>query len=111
MDVSCIFSNLYRFVYVSTPKVACTSIKRALLPLLQESDMSGYEIEAEASYRNFHKYLRSTGVNISKYRLEKRMREGDFKEFFRFSFVRNPWDRLVSCYESKVIKMKKNLCP
>lgn len=27
-----------------------------------------------------------------------------FKEYFKFSFIRNPWARVVSCYENKVIR-------
>lgn len=108
MHVSCIYSDQFRFIYVATPKVACTSIKRALLPLLQESDLTEEEIVAETSYVNFHKYLRRTGVHMLKSSFENRLRKGQYKNYYRFSFVRNPWDRLVSCYESKVIKKRKN---
>jgi hypothetical protein len=111
MHVSCIYSHHYRFVYVSTPKVACTSIKRALLPLLHEADMSKDEIEAETSYGNFHKYMRSTGVHMSKSSFEERLHKGQFENYYRFSFVRNPWDRLVSCYESKIVKNKGKPVP
>jgi len=27
----------------------------------------------------------------------------DYKNYFKFAFIRNPWDRLVSCWKNKVI--------
>ena len=32
-----------------------------------------------------------------------------YKEYFRFAFVRNPWDRFVSCWQDKVIRRNKFL--
>lgn len=30
-----------------------------------------------------------------------------YKEYFKFVIIRNPWDRLVSCYENKVVEKRK----
>lgn len=111
MKFSCIFSNKYKFTYVVTPKVACSSIKRALLPLMQETDMTEQDIAKRKDIINLHKYLRNTSVHMYKGKFERRIRAGEFQDYFKFSFVRNPWDRLVSCYESKVIKQKKKPVP
>jgi hypothetical protein len=81
-----VFDRL-RLVYISIPKVACTSIKIAL--------MGG------ASYAgdDYNHYMRiHHDVNMMHWpRLPKRARN-----YFKFAFVRNPFDRLVSFYEDKV---------
>ena len=78
-----------RAVYVEVPKVACTSIKVALAPLLGVDlarwDGNPHEAEFPAPRPP------STATD--------RLYPGSWT----FAFVRNPWDRLVSCYRDKIL--------
>lgn len=76
-----------RLVYISVPKVACTSIKIALL------GGAGYAGAEYSSYMRIHHDVNATHLP----RLPRRARD-----YFKFAFVRNPFDRLVSFYEDKV---------
>ena len=76
-----------RLVYISIPKVACTSIKIALM---------GEVVHAENDYS---KYMNIHHDVTAKQRPRlPRPASG----YFKFAFVRNPFDRLVSFYEDKV---------
>ena len=74
-------------VYFPVPKVACSSIKSAICK------------ELDIDYgNNVHKAV----PKIFDYKSE------DYRDYFKFAFVRNPYHRLVSCYKSKIAKTKKN---
>ena len=74
-------------VYIPIPKVACTSIKIALMgDALNQSDKHN-------NYNDIHKLT-------AKFRRHSLTRHQ--KDYFVFAFVRNPFDRLVSCYKDKV---------
>jgi hypothetical protein len=72
-------SQSHRFVWYSVPKAAT----RSLIVLFQTS---GVDI------------LDSTLYLPVRYRAGR----GEYDDFYHFSFVRNPWDRLVSCWFDKV---------
>lgn len=70
-----------KLAYISTAKVACTSIKTAM--------MQPYDI---------HKNVHNAWPDIYLGHLKD-----EHQDFFKFSFVRNPFDRLVSGYRDKII--------
>lgn len=81
-------------VYIPIPKVACTSIKLAL----QQSEET-YDEDSYDAYMDVHKNATINHERLSLYKLD---------DYFKFAFVRNPFDRLVSCYEDKVKKVTQH---
>ena len=81
------YSDQYRLIYYSVPKVACTTIKTCIAKLenIETKDL-GVHQKNQAIKR-----LTMKESNASQY-----------KDYYRFSFVRNPWDRLFSCYKNKI---------
>jgi hypothetical protein len=72
----------YDAVYIAIPKVACTSLKTAFAAALG--------LEGDVHYE----------ADWPRIALEDLQRRHDGA--FVFGFVRNPWDRLLSCYASKI---------
>ena len=70
-----IIDHRHKFVFVAIAKTACTSIHRSL----------GYTKDPKPSI--YHMHLK----DIVK-------QNPDTKHYFKFAFVRNPYDRLVSAY-------------
>jgi hypothetical protein len=72
----------HRFIYVEIAKAACSSIKHSLGKALSIAP----EVVEEWKNGNL------TTVDLADPR---------YAGYFKFTFVRNPWDRAVSCYENK----------
>jgi hypothetical protein len=102
-----IVSDEHKFIYFVVQKVACTSIKSALLPLFDFS-AAGREMVSKQGSPNsgIHKLFDNSGYQIRKQQLIKEL-DGEYRDYFKFAFVRNPWDRLVSCYFQKLADVKE----
>lgn len=74
----------YKFIYLSIPKVACSSLKAVFANLLNKNEGDVHDL-------NKFNFVEIENIN------DKR-----FEKYFKFAFVRNPWDRVVSLYLNKI---------
>ena len=92
-----ILYNTHKIVYCLQPKVGSTSILNLFLNLLPQKDQHW-----KISYDNIHQKMYkefSMKVAQRKLKLKKLVNE---RHYFAFSFVRHPFDRLVSAYVDKI---------
>jgi len=92
----CNISSKYNYLFVNNPKVASTS----LLSKLQRLE----NVELAENMSNIHMRSESPMLRLSS--LEKQ-RQSEYlfsAETYRFAFVRNPFERLLSAYLSKINK-------
>tara|TARA_A100001037_G_C15106713_1_gene616818 strand:+ start:1065 stop:1700 length:636 start_codon:yes stop_codon:yes gene_type:complete len=88
-----IINHKYKFIFIHVPKCAGTSIKRALYPYCDEYDqfLGGHPNVPEEN-SEVHKH--STALEVKRFATRER-----WDEYFTFSFVRNPFSRMVSLYK------------
>lgn len=89
------FQNL-PLIYGRVPKVANSSVKAALTRLLEQPPEEGYRTTTDALWRQ-GTHGETTMVTAEEAMLSR-------SSHFIFSFVRNPFDRLASAYNNKLME-------
>lgn len=93
-------SHKYKCIFIEVPKTGSTSIRSILgKPIKPHLDIQ--EIESSWMYEGESflnkKSLRKT-YNLIPENIRQKIGKNWFANYFKFGFVRNPWDRVVSLY-------------
>lgn len=90
-----IISESLRFIFVAVPKTGTHSIRRALRPHLAEGDLE--QVQLFVSKRlPIPELARMGHGHISLAQLRPFIEPEKFDSYFKFAFVRNPFDRFIS---------------
>lgn len=89
----------YNIVYVENSKVGCTKIKKLLLEIDNWPNKWNEVIAREVHVHNKALTGMIGAENLTYSALSKVACDA---EYFRFGFVRNPYDRLLSAYKDKI---------
>jgi hypothetical protein len=92
-------SNTHKFIFVHIPKNAGTSIENLLFKHYHEDKKKHIFFDKKLLHFNQHLTL----SEIQKHRV----RGQSFFDYFKFTYVRNPWERMVSAAKYRRMTLKQ----
>ncbi|XP_068107774.1 carbohydrate sulfotransferase 14 [Hyperolius riggenbachi] len=91
-----IVNDKYKFLYCYVPKVACSNWKRLLKVL--DGHLESVDVKLKMDHKSDLVFLSDLSVEQINQRL---------KNYFKFMFVRDPMERLLSAYRNKFGEIKE----
>ncbi|MCF7914751.1 MAG: sulfotransferase family protein [Spirochaetaceae bacterium] len=93
----------YKAIYMAVPKAANTSMKTALTNLMPIDIQNSLNetLPVRELYAIHRNELFKRKIRLMKHQVKR------YNDYFVFTIVRNPWDRLVSCYADLIRSSSK----
>lgn len=83
-----------KFLFIAMPKTGSESVQEMLAKYSEVRSPKGDKTSAEKKASGFHNHITARAL------METFQREGwNWDDYFSFTLIRNPWDRIVSMYE------------
>jgi hypothetical protein len=86
-------SHRYKFIYFANPKTGSTAVRALLDGLIEAGDPQIGHFSNSTPQNPFYSHMRPVEA-----REAFRQRGWPFEEYYRFTTVRNPWQRALSLY-------------
>lgn len=90
-----ILSHLHRFIFVAVPKTGTHSVRQALREQMGDDDLEQVGLFVNKRFP-MPELARIQHGHITLRQVEPFLSKEDFAGYFKFGFVRNPFDRFVS---------------
>lgn len=97
----------YRFLYAPIPKASCSSFKMLLYLIFKRDIPELPEFSIEQTGRNFHLYINKS-FSLCRYKTKDAQAILASEKIFKFTTVRNPFDRIASAYLDKFVTNRLN---
>ena len=102
-----IISHKYKFIFIAVPKSASQYIRQIFRPYLGSKDQ---EICALFERKRSDQYPELNGVgHISAERIKKAVGDDIWNSYYKFAFIRDPLERIISIYSFRRKKYIKSL--